>query len=122
MRASAMAALYPDLQYLIVTHGPDGVEAWCDGRTYAVPAIPVEARGVIGAGDSFLAALLWRGLDEPQDALRWAVATAAETVRLSGTDFAKKDHVKDRLKAMVDPDEPLVSDEDSHRAASLITI
>lgn len=50
-------------------------------------ALPVQVRSSVGAGDSFLAGLLWslaRG-DGPEQALRWASAAGAAAVACSGT-------------------------------------
>ena len=51
------------------------------------PAIPVKAVGTVGAGDSFLAALvlsLARG-EAPADALAWGLAAGAAAVMATGT-------------------------------------
>jgi sugar/nucleoside kinase (ribokinase family) len=42
-----------------ITRGADGVLAWCDGREFRLPAIPVHAIETTGAGDNFNAGLLY---------------------------------------------------------------
>jgi 2-dehydro-3-deoxygluconokinase len=47
----------------VVTHGPDGAEAWLDGRHERRPAVAVQAVDVVGAGDAFCAGYLSARLD-----------------------------------------------------------
>jgi 6-phosphofructokinase 2 len=67
----------------------------CNGTT-RLPALPVEERGAVGAGDSFLAGLLLglvRGWPE-QQALRFALAAGAAAVATYGTAQVARDHVE----------------------------
>lgn len=61
------------------------------------PALPVPATlGTTGAGDSFLAGLLWaieRG-DAPPEALRWAMAAGAAALLGAGTALARREDVE----------------------------
>jgi 6-phosphofructokinase 2 len=66
---------------------------------WRAPDVAVES--TIGAGDSFLAGLLWsqsRG-DAPQDALPWAMAAAAAALLSAGTALSQAADVK-RLHAL----------------------
>jgi 6-phosphofructokinase 2 len=81
---------------LAVTLGEQG--AWlADSAGFShVPAIPVEVKSTVGAGDAFLAGLvdaLARGKTD-QEALKWANATAAAAVAHEGTAHVTLEAVK----------------------------
>jgi 6-phosphofructokinase 2 len=60
------------------------------------PAIPVRAVGTVGAGDSFLAAMvlaLARG-DAPADALGWGLAAGAAAVMATGTARPRRETIE----------------------------
>lgn len=60
------------------------------------PAIPVRAVGTVGAGDSFLAAMvlaLARG-GPPTDALRWGLAAGAAAVMATGTARPRRETIE----------------------------
>ncbi|MFT4272081.1 MAG: aminoimidazole riboside kinase [Pantoea sp.] len=69
-----------DIQLLLVTQGKAGVLAWHHNRICHYPTLPVISVDTTGAGDAFVAGLLWglaqHGLphDEPQLAARLACA------------------------------------------------
>lgn len=72
--------------------GADGALLASAEGIWRRPAIPVEVRSTVGAGDSFLAGLVWslaRG-DAPGDALGWAMATAAASLSQPGTKLCTK--------------------------------
>lgn len=73
-----------------VTMGADGaVLAEKDGPLY-LPALKIEAASAVGAGDSFVAAMVFalgRG-DSTRDAFRLALATGSAAVLRAGTDLA----------------------------------
>ncbi|MET7710299.1 carbohydrate kinase [Micromonospora sp. NPDC005413] len=82
----------------LMTCGEEGAHAVFDGGEIAAPAARVDVRDTIGAGDSFMAALIWRLLatsgrdglriDEETiaDAVGAALACAGVTVRREGAD------------------------------------
>jgi 6-phosphofructokinase 2 len=70
-----------------VSMGADGALIATAAGVIRRPAIPVEARGAVGAGDSFLAAMtlaLATGCDA-EDALLWGLAAGAGAVSQTGT-------------------------------------
>lgn len=72
---------------IAVTLGPDGALLASRHGLIRSPAIPVDARSAVGAGDSFCAALTWalaRGANDAT-ALRWALAASAASVMNTGT-------------------------------------
>ncbi|GBQ30212.1 hexose kinase [Gluconacetobacter azotocaptans] len=81
---------------IAVSLGPDG--AWLGsaaGLTY-LAAPPVQVRGAVGAGDSFMAGLvlgLTRGMP-PDEALALAVAAGSASVEFYGTAQARRDTVE----------------------------
>ncbi|MCI5069609.1 1-phosphofructokinase family hexose kinase [Acidovorax sp.] len=85
--------------------GEDGAVLATRDGVWQAPAVPVPvATGTTGAGDCFLAALLW-ALDDGQpapDALRWGVAAGAAALLSPGTALAHAADVK-RIVASVPP-------------------
>jgi len=66
---------------MIITHGDDGSVMATRTQTVTTPALEVRAHSAVGAGDTFVGALivaLMRG-DDDQNALRFAAACAAAT-------------------------------------------
>lgn len=71
---------------------------------WRAPALRVTVESTIGAGDSFLAGLLWslaRG-DAPREALPWAMAAAAAALLSAGTALSRAEDVR-RLHAQAKP-------------------
>ncbi len=78
-----------------VTLGSDGALIATASGVVRLPAIPVEVRGAVGAGDSFLAAMvlaLATGSDAG-DALLWGLAAGAAAVSRTGTAHPHKEDV-----------------------------
>lgn len=57
--AMAAALLGQGVRLVALTCGADGAVIWTDRHRVAVPALPVEVVDTVGAGDSFMATLLW---------------------------------------------------------------
>lgn len=77
-------------ELVAVTMGDRGALLASKAGVICLPAIEVEARSAVGAGDSFLAAMvhrLARG-DEPIEAFRFGMAAGAAAVLTPGTDLA----------------------------------
>jgi 6-phosphofructokinase 2 len=78
-------------ELVAVTMGPKGgLLASADGPQY-MPAIEVEAKSAVGAGDSFLAAMVHRlalGVN-PLDAFRYGMAAGAAAVMTPGTEMCR---------------------------------
>ncbi len=90
---------------VVVTAGADGARAWFRDGTVAIPARPAAVIDTVGAGDSFLAALL-AGLDETgrlnrgaltalsaadaEKLLRFCTAAAAHTCAHRGADLPRR--------------------------------
>ncbi|MBX9831681.1 MAG: 1-phosphofructokinase family hexose kinase [Burkholderiaceae bacterium] len=77
-----------------------------DGGVWQAPALNVPATtGTTGAGDCFLAALVWaldRG-DAPAEALRWGVAAGAAALLHPGTTLAQADDVRRLVHSVPSP-------------------
>lgn len=89
-------------RYVAVTMGRDGaLFVGSDGPLY-LPALPVETRSAVGAGDSFLAGMAFALVCErdPLDAFRYGIAAGAAAVLTPGTDLCHRDDVE-RLYATV---------------------
>jgi 6-phosphofructokinase 2 len=74
-----------------------------EGEELRVPAIPVEAKGTVGAGDSMVAAITLaasrgKGI---ADALRYGIAAGAATLMTPATELARREDVE-RLYAATD--------------------
>ncbi len=79
-----------------VSLGAEGALLVTRNGATRLPALPVEERGAVGAGDSFLAGLLLglvRGWPE-QQALRFALAAGAAAVANYGTAQVARNHVE----------------------------
>ena len=89
-------------EYVAVTMGHEG--ALLAHRTGILhsPALPVEARSAVGAGDSFLAAMIFALAADrsPVDAFRYGMAAGAAAVQTPGTDLCHREEVE-RLYALV---------------------
>jgi 6-phosphofructokinase 2 len=92
-------------EVVALSAGEDGAVLATRDGVWQAPAVPVPAAtGTTGAGDCFLAALLW-ALDDGQpapDALRWGVAAGAAALLSPGTALAQAADVK-RIVANVPP-------------------
>jgi len=78
-------------EMVAVTMGPDGgLLATADGPRY-LPGFTVDTRSTVGAGDSFVAAMVHRlalGWD-PFEAFRFGLAAGAAAVLTPGTDMCR---------------------------------
>lgn len=79
-----------------ITLGREGAILACRDGTTTSPAIPVEACSAVGAGDSFLAGMVYGfALGRPADeAFRVGLAGGAAAVLSSGSDLAKPEDLK----------------------------
>lgn len=86
--AEAMALVQAGRAAMVaVTLGDEGAFLASAEGVVRMPAIPVPFQGAVGAGDSFVAAMIWaltRGAT-PREALGWAVAAGSATVSRVGT-------------------------------------
>lgn len=83
------------VQRLAVTLGHEGAILVEPGRVIDCPALPVEAKSTVGAGDSFLAAMV-HGLATGMDAaaaFRRGMAAGTAAVLHPGTDLAHPDDI-----------------------------
>jgi 6-phosphofructokinase 2 len=84
------------LEYAAVTLGRDGAMLAGHGQTRWLMPPEVEVKSAVGAGDSFLGAMLFglaRG-DLPQDAFVLGVAAGAASVTTAGTQLCRKRDVE----------------------------
>lgn len=79
-------------EFVAVTMGHEGGLLAGNAGPRLAPAIPVEAKSAVGAGDSFLAAMVWAmaGGWEPFDAFRYGMAAGSAAVLTPGTDLCHK--------------------------------
>lgn len=86
--AMAMALVRAGLAGMVaVTLGEDGAFLASEEGVIRMTSIPVPFHGAVGAGDSFVAGMIWalsRGLSK-REALGWAIATGTATVSRVGT-------------------------------------
>ncbi|KAE8765660.1 carbohydrate kinase family protein [Georgenia thermotolerans] len=97
-RETLRAWLAGGARLAVLTCGEDGAHAVFEGGEMAAPAARVNVRDTIGAGDAFMAALIWRLLarvgrnglrvdeDTMADAVGGALACAGVTVGREGAD------------------------------------
>ncbi|GAA4644055.1 1-phosphofructokinase family hexose kinase [Pontixanthobacter gangjinensis] len=84
------------VEFLAVTMAEKGALLARRGGSLRLPAIAVEARSAVGAGDSFLAAMVFalaagKAVDE---AFRFGLAAGAAAVLTPGTDLCRPDDVE----------------------------
>lgn len=99
--ADGVAAAAADLvkrdiaELVAVTMGGDGALLASKNGVFRLPAIPVRVRSAVGAGDSFLAGMLWALLrgDEPEQAFALGVAAGAAAVMTPGTELCERESV-----------------------------
>ena len=82
--------------------GADGALLISADRTFRARPLALEPVSVVGAGDSFLGALVWRLSRQPdlEDALRYAMAAGGAAVLRAGTSLARLDDIR-RIQASV---------------------
>jgi 6-phosphofructokinase 2 len=102
--AAAAAAIVSNDQakYVAVTMGHEGALLAQRSGTLSLPAVQVEVKSAVGAGDSFLAGMTFalaceRGLE---DAFRYGIAAGTAAVLTPGTDLCHRDDVE-RMYALV---------------------
>lgn len=68
-----------DVSHICVTRGGEGAVLYIDGQFYYNSGYPVKVKDTVGAGDSFLASLVYKITNKtnPQDALNFACAVGA---------------------------------------------
>lgn len=89
-------------EYVVVTMGSRGAVLAQASGTLILPAIEIEAKSAVGAGDSFLAAMMY-GLASGWDlveAFRYGIAAGTAAVLTPGTDLALPADIE-RLFALV---------------------
>lgn len=101
--AAAMAIVEKGQAELVaVTMGHNGALLARKSGTLHLPAVPIEAKSAVGAGDSFLAAMTY-GLAsgrDPAEAFRLGIAAGAAAVLTPGTDLCHRADVE-RLLSLV---------------------
>ena len=102
--AAAQALVHSgQTEMVALSLGAQGAVLATRDGVWQAPALDVSAaRGTTGAGDCFLAALVWaldRG-DAPADALRWGVAAGAAALLHPGTTLAQADDVLAHVKVV----------------------
>lgn len=87
------------IPYVCISMGADGALLLDKEHTYRAKAVPVEAKGLTGAGDSMVAGMCYalRKRLDTADMLRYAMACAAGSVRQEGTLLAREADVKELL-------------------------
>ncbi|MCW2337035.1 6-phosphofructokinase 2 [Sphingobium sp. B2D3A] len=89
-------------RYVAVTLGHEGAVLATAESTLYHPAIPIDAKSAVGAGDSFVAAMVYAlASDWPvEDAFRYGIAGGTAAVLTPGTDLARPADI-DRLYAQI---------------------
>ncbi|MFC7537680.1 1-phosphofructokinase family hexose kinase [Sphingomonas sp. GCM10030256] len=104
-RAAMEIARTGQVQQVVVTLGRDGAILADRNGAHLLPAVPVETRSAVGAGDSFLAAMTAAlvGGKDMLEAFRWGVAAGAATAMTPGTDLCHWKQVEELLQRVDDP-------------------
>jgi 6-phosphofructokinase 2 len=90
-KATAEIVRLGQAEYVAVTMGRDGALFAHKGGITCLPAIAVEAKSAVGAGDSFLAAMVFAFASgwEATDAFRFGIAAGAAAVLTPGTGLSR---------------------------------
>ena len=83
-------------RYVAVTMGHDGAILVSAGDHFRLPAVKVEVRSSVGAGDSFLAAMVFAlaGGKPMETAFRLGIAAGAASVLSPGTGLARAEDIR----------------------------
>lgn len=87
------------ISYVCVSMGGDGALLVDQSHAYRAKALPIQVKGLTGAGDSMVAGMccaIYKGLSS-REMLRYACAAAAGSVRLEGTLLASQSDLKELL-------------------------
>ena len=91
-----------DLSHICVTRGGDGALLWIEGQFYFNSGYPIQVKDTVGAGDSFLASLVYKLTlnNQPQHALDFACAVGALVASSEGANpkISESDIVKTMFK------------------------
>jgi 6-phosphofructokinase 2 len=120
-QADAARALIADgkARMVALTLAENGALLATRDETYCMPALKTEVRSAIGAGDSFLAGMLW-ALDQgavPREALGYGTAAAAATMKQPGTRLCD---ARDVVHAYVTGESPVAAH--AARSGNTVTV
>lgn len=95
----ARRAVEGGIPYICISMGSDGALLVDKEHIYRAKALPIEARGLTGAGDSMVAGMCYaiRKHLGPADMLRYAMAAAGGSIRREGTLLARENDVNELL-------------------------
>ena len=94
--AAHAIVLRGEAEHVAVTMGRDGALLANAAGAVCLPAIPMQAASSVGAGDSFLAAMVHALASgrEPDDAFRFGIAAGAAAMLRPGTDLARPEDIR----------------------------
>lgn len=104
--AASKLAASGKAQYVAVTMGSEGAILAGEGVVYRLPAVPVETRSALGAGDSFVGAMTYAfssGMDAAE-AFRMGVAAGAAAASARGARLCSADEVRALLQQVPAPE------------------
>lgn len=89
-----------NLSHICVTRGGDGAVLWINGQFYFNSGYSITVKDTVGAGDSFLASLVYKIINKehPQDALNFACAVGA---LVAGSEGANPKISIEEIKRMI---------------------
>lgn len=83
------------VELVAVTMGHEGAMLASKAGTVSLPALPIEAQSAVGAGDSFVAGMVFALASghSPEEAFRYGIAAGSAAVLTPGTDLARPDDI-----------------------------
>lgn len=101
-RAATEIVAKGQAETVAVTMGHRGAMLVSKDGTLRLPAIAVEAKSAVGAGDSFMAGMIFALADGQAmtEAFRWGIAAGTAAVETPGSDLAQADEIK-RFRELV---------------------
>ncbi|MGB8315989.1 MAG: 1-phosphofructokinase family hexose kinase [Aestuariivirga sp.] len=82
-------------EFVAVTMGADGALLASASGILRLPAIPVSVRSAVGAGDSFVGAMVWAMSQgrSPEEAFKLGIAAGAAAVMTPGTELCRREDI-----------------------------
>ncbi len=94
-RAAADLVARDAAEFVAVTMGADGALLASAAGVLRLPATPVRVRSAVGAGDSFLGAMVWALSNDkpPEEAFRLGLAAGAAAAMTPGTQLCRREDI-----------------------------
>lgn len=96
------------VEIIALTLGADGALLVTSDRAWQAQALPIKPASTVGAGDSFLGAMVWALASKMslEESFRYAVAAGSAALLAPGTELCRPQDVRDLVRQVVIQDLP----------------